>query len=589
VADDVSIVISAQDQASEVLKSIGKNTEKLAQTMSKSSVSTEKLQKGFSFAVKGFVAFKAASIAATASIKGLTASIAGMKASVEAFQLQEKVAKGMTQAQLDFASAMQKATNIGDEATLGLMKQAEAMGYTKELSGDLVLASAGLARKFGIDQKQAMDKLTSALMGNASAFDGLMPGLTRVHNEFSKLEIVNAAVAEGLQQLKDDTQTTTGAMARSSGAFGDLNEKIGALFDPIFRVTHTGLAVFAETLQTALGPAINLVNDGFASAQPYIEAFIKAMQTSAQVVGAAIEVMSSMVGGFFTFFTANVRTSASVAESFTSIFDQIARVVIKALTMVEVAWNNLPIVIRMAIDSTALILVRFANDVAHLFTVVIPAYTSWFATNFTNILRDGFNAAKTVITNFFTVAADLVQKGFTFITSRGTEGSIDFALSLSKALSTNLLDGFEATTDELPQIAERAATETEKALERDLGKAAGFLADQYESKVQERLDRLKTKLDTKVDVKAPDVVDMKLDVSAKLGNALSNIQASQAVTGRLLTKGRDDSLQRRMAQQGAEANRLLREIKENIRGVKENTGKEPKPVQGPQVEVIARA
>ena len=254
--------------------------------------------------------------------------------------------------------------------------------------------------------------------------------------------------------------------------------------------------------------------------------------------------------------------------------------------MVEVAWNNLPIVIQMAIDSTALILVRFANDVAHLFTVVIPTYTSWFATNFTNILRDGFNAAKTVITNFFTVAADLVQKGFTFITSRGTEGSIDFAMSLSKALSTNLLDGFEATTDELPQIAERAATETEKALERDLGKAAGFLADQYESKVQERLDRLKTKLDTKVDVKAPDVVDMKLDVSAKLGNALSNIQASQAVTGRLLTKGRDDSLQRRMAQQGAEANRLLREIKENIRGVKENTGKEPKPVQGPQVGVI---
>lgn len=560
MANDVNIVIGAQDQASKILQDVAKNTEKMAAQMGKSVNVTQGMKKTFDFAVKGFLAFKAASIAVSGAVKAVTASIAGMQSSVEAFQNQEKAAKGMTQAQLDFASALQKSTNIGDEATLSLMKYAETMGYTKEISDDVVLAAAGLARKFGIDQKDAIGKVTSALMGNTSAFEGLLPGLGRVYNEFQKLEIVQAAMAEGLQMLQEDTATTAGAMKRSEGAFGDLSEKIGALFDPIFQVTHTGLAVFAETMQTMLMPAIAMVNKAFESSKPLIDALIHSFQMAAVVAGTALEVILSMVGGFFDNFTKGAENSKIVGDLLKSTFENMASMIIKSLTFMEVAWNKLPTVIGFAVDSVLLFLEGMRADIAHTFTVVIPAYASWFGENFTNIISDTFVAAKKILTNFFERAAALVETGWTFLTSKGKEGAWDFAEALATAIATPLTSGFEATTDALPNIAERAATETEKRLSGQIGKSAQTLANEYERKVQERLDKLKTSMDTTVDIKQPKLQEMKLEVSGKLGNALSGIQAQQAVTGRLLTRGRDDTIQRRIFMKQAEAVQIMREM-----------------------------
>ena len=158
MANDVNIVIGAQDQASKILADVGKSTEKLAAQMSKASEQSSKTQKTFEFALKGFIAFKAAAMAATGAVKAVTASIAGMQASVEAFNTQEEAARGMTQAQLDFAASLQVATNVGDEATLGLLRQAEAMGATKDTSDDLVTAAVGLAEAFGINQAEALKK-----------------------------------------------------------------------------------------------------------------------------------------------------------------------------------------------------------------------------------------------------------------------------------------------------------------------------------------------------------------------------------------------------------------------------------------------
>ena len=560
MANDVNIVIGAQDQASKILADVAKNTEKMAAQMGKSVNVTQGMKKTFDFAVKGFLAFKAASIAVSGAVKAVTASIAGMQSAVEAFQKQEKAAKGMTQAQLDFAAALQKSTNIGDEATLALMKYTETMGYTKEISDDVVLAAAGLARKFGIDQKDAIGKVTSALMGNTSAFEGLLPVLGRVYNEFQKLEIVQAAMAEGLQMLQEDTNTTEGAMKRSGGAFGDLSEKIGALFDPIFRVTHTGLAVFAETMQTMLMPAIGMVNKAFESSKPLIDALIHSFQMAAVVAGTALEVMLSMVGGFFDNFTKGAENSKIVGDMLKTTFENMASMIIKSLTFMEVAWNNLPTVIGMAVNSVLLFLEGMRADIGYSMTVKIPAYVTWFAENFTKILTDGFNAAKAVLTNFFAAAVPLIESGFKVISTKGKEGATDFAFAFARASAVDLLEGFEATAEAMPDIAERAATETEKRLAAQIGTSAKTLANQYESKVQERLDRLKTSMDTKVEIDPPKLQEMKLEVSGKLGNALSGIQAQQAVTGRLLTRGRDDTIQRRIFMKQAEAVQIMREM-----------------------------
>lgn len=591
MANDVNIVIGAQDQASKILADVGKSTEKLAAQMSKASEQSSKTQKTFEFALKGFIAFKAAAMAATGAVKAVTASIAGMQASVEAFNTQEEAARGMTQAQLDFAASLQVATNVGDESTLGLLRQAEAMGATKDTSDELVTAAVGLAEAFGINQSEALKKVMQATNGNANALQELIPGIRTATTEEEKLALITQAAATGLEKLQADADTTKGAMERSAGAFGDLSEKIGALFAPIYKVTHTGLAIFAETLQTALGPAIDLVNNGFKGLQPYIDAFMEGMQAAAVVVGTAVEVIVSMAATFFNSFVGGVGQVHGATEFLVSVVDNMARFIIQGLTIVEVAWNNFPTVVKIAVDSAMLFLEGLRADVEHTLTVTIPAYATWFANNFTNILRDGFTAAKTVITNFFNLAGELVTTGFKFITSRGNEGAVDFAFALSNAISTPLLSGFEASTEALPDIAERSATEIEQRLRGQIGGAASVLADDYAEKMKERMDRLNAELSPKLDLSLKDLeakVDVKLgdQVTGEIQKISNSVQANSAVTGRLLTRGRDDSIQQKIAQQGAESNRLLEALRKATDGVK--AAIEQKPVdQGVNVEVVA--
>jgi len=301
----------------------------------------------------------------------------------------------------------------------------------------------------------------------------------------------------------------------------------------------------------------------------------------------------SITRTFFNAFIGGVGQASGFAEILKNTVENAGIFIVKALTMAEVAWNNFPTAVDLAVDSVLLFLEGMRADIEHTLTVVIPAYTSWFATNFSNIIRDGFNAAKTVITNFFTVAADLVQKGFTFITSRGTEGSIDFALSLSTALSTNLLDGFEATTEKLPDIAERATTETEKALLGNIGQNAMTLANEYEAALKPRIDALKASLGDeteltigdlqgKVDVKLPDKVSDQID---KIG---SSVQANSAVTGRLLTRGRDDATAQKIAEQTRDLSKYLEAVRKATEDVKNAV--ENKPVgEGAMVEILANA
>ena len=591
MADGVSIVIAAQDQASEVLKSIGKNTEKLASTMGKASEQTSKTQKTFDFAIKGFIALKAATMAAQAAMAGITAAFKGMEASVAAFNTQEEAARGMTQAQLDFAASLQVATNIGDEATLQLMKQAEMLGVSKEQTTDLALASAGLGESLRIDQAAAMKLVMQATNGNTAALSRYIPELKGVTDQTEAMAIIQRVASTGLEKLQEDADTTKGAMERSAGAFGDLSEKIGALFAPIYKVVHTGLAVFAETLQTALGPAIDLVNNGFEGLQPYIDGFIRSMQVAANVVGVAVEILISITQTFFNSFIAGASQAAGFADLLKNAVENAGIFIIKALTMVEVAWNNFGTIVEFTVNSVALFIEGMIEDFKHAFTVVIPAYAQWFGENFFNIIRDYFSLIITGLKNHLTNIGKIFQEIWEWIKSGMSGGVSELVSNLANIDFSGLTEGFEAQTQALPKITERATTATERALGQMVQSNASELANAYEAALRPRIDALKTSLGDEteltignlqgsVDVKLPDKVSDQID---KIG---SSVQANSAVTGRLLTRGRDDSTAQKIAEQTIELRKALEAVKQATEGVKGAI--EAKPVgEGAMVEVVA--
>lgn len=574
MANDVNIVIGAQDQASKILEDVGKSTEKLAEKLSEATDQTSKMQKTFDFAIKGFVLFKAGAMAVKGAAIAVKAAFDGMTASVDAFNTQEEAARGMTQAQLDFAASLQVATNIGDEATLALMKQAEMLGVSKDKTEGLVLASAGLGESLRMDQATAMKLVMQATAGNTAALSRYIPELKGVTDQTEALAIIQRVAGTGLEKLQDDANTTKGAMERSAGAFGDLSEKIGALFAPIYKVTHTGLAIFAETLQTALGPAIDLVSNGFDGLQPYIDAFMEGMQAAAIVVGTTVEVIISIIRSMSGAFTSYFGKSESTTEMLTRTIDNAATFIIKSLTFIEVGIANFGTVWQMAVDSAALTMVRFANDIEHTFTVVIPAYLTWFGENFVNIIRDALSFAFTIMQNYAKNIGEFWGNIGSWIAS-GMEGGIGgLAERLSEGMFVGLTDGFEAATSELPKIAARTATDTEKELARGLGESAMKLADQYDRKVRERTTKLQESLNMSLRIDAPDLVSLgalgQADTEAveqikdSLGKVEKSVQQGTAVSGRLLTMGTGDVVQARIMEYTRRSAELMNRMNERM-------------------------
>lgn len=509
---DIDITIAAKDQASQILDSVEKATNQLTRSVADMGKVSQASGKMFSLSLKGIAGIATGVGAAILAVKGVTAAIAGMGDSVEAFNVQEEAARGMTQAQQDFAAALQRSTNVGDEATLMLMRQAEMMGFSKDQSTDLTTAAIGLAESLGISQTEALKKVAQATSGNAGALGEFLPAIRNATTEAEKLAIVNETVNAGLQKLNDDTQTTRGAMERSAGAFGDLKEKVGELLEPLFRVTHQGLAVFAETMQVVLIPAIQTVQAHF-GALPLT-------------------------------------------------LDHITKFIVGSITAIEVVVTNLPMVWEMAVTLIALRIEQMRADVEHNFTVVIPAYFKWFTENAFNLLQDYFALQLTVISNFGQKLAKSFSAIFEFITSGFQGGLGGLAEKIGEAMSGSLVDGFEAKTQALPDIAARQMTGAEELLANDLAKMGMNLAGQFSDKFNERMEAFGIEGAKTVDLQltSPESIE----VVDKITKNIASVQALQANEQRLLNRGAAEDPSKIVAENTKRTNEKLDKLPQQI-------------------------
>lgn len=521
MADDINIVVGAQNKASQILADVEKSTKQLTRGIDKMAEKTEESGQTMQIGFKSMAAGAAVIGSLVAAAKGISAAFSGMNASVEAFNTQEEAARGMIGAQLEYAAALQKSTNIGDEATLALMKQAQFMGVSEGQLNDVATAAFGLTEAFGGSTEDNLKKINQAINGNADAFIEYLPQLKDAATQTEKMAIINEAAAGGLRKLQEDTGSTKGIMERASGAFGDLSEKIGELVEPIYRVVYQGFAVFAETLQTALMPAIDMVSGGFDVMGPVIEKIMEVFRTAAVVVGVAIEAVVSVVGSMVGSITGGAGDVAGASDLMSSAIREAAEFTIGALTMMEVGWSNLGSVVQFATDYVLLQVERMRADMEHVFVTVIPAHIIWFAQNFTNILSDMGNAALTVMSNMGQKIGDVLSVVFEFIGSKfnwlsdnvlniltnmgngaltvisnmgqkisesltvifdfiasGMEGGVSGLMSnLGESMAGSLLEGFEAKTQQMP--------DDSRELMSGIGDAmAGGLLDGFEAKTR---------------------------------------------------------------------------------------------------------
>lgn len=572
---DIDITIGAQDQASKILEDVNSSTGNLTRAVSNLGEESQETGSVVSLSFKsiagiaaGFTIAIGAAKAAGAAFQAVGEAIAGMRDSVDAFQRQEAAARGMTDAQLEFAASMQIATGVADESTLSLMRYAEAIGATKDNSDEMVLAAESLAAALGDDDAKGIIKdLTEAMLGDFGAMEELLPALRNIEDEQEKLAVINAAVARGYEGLQAKTESTTGVMQRSATAFNNLSEQVGALFEPIFRVTHQGLAIFAETVQTAMGPAVDKIGSGFAFVTPFVETFGEAMQATGVVVGAALDAIVSIASTFGQAIFGSFAGAGMASTTLTQMIDGMARAIITAITAVEVIVNNLGSVFDFGFSAAMLAVEGLRADFAHTFTVEIPAFATWFAQNFTAIMGDAFNAVAIAFGNMALKVIAVGDSLISWLKSGMTDGALDLGLAVSDALSGSLLEGFEATTAALPEIAGRAMTDTEKELSGRMGAIGSKIVGEFNETLGQRVSQLDAPINAQVELDVPDLAAMFNNQMAAAGLAGGGSGSSelQAQESRLLTRGSENEPLKKIEEYEREQLRLAKEQKEIAR------------------------
>lgn len=454
---------------------------------------------GLKAAAVGLQSAIAPLLAVFAAFKGATALTGFFGSAVEAYKTQELAARGATDAQKKWASEFQQAVGVGDEVTLALMRQAKQMGISEDRINDMISASAGLSEVLGTDLESAFRKVMQATEGNADALSEYIPGLKDLATNEEKFAKISEVAKQGLDQKRESMTQLIGVQQRATNSWGDMLEMVGEIIAPFRTLISQGIAVAAELLQQSLTPALGMARKAMENIKPAMDFVTKAV-----------------VGG---------------------------------ITAIEVVLTNLPEIWKLNVAMLKLSWVEFVEDLKHGFTVQLPQLIAWLGDNWQNIFRDMFSSTMTIAQNWFTNFGDMAKAAWDFIASGMQGGLSTLAADLSSIASRNLLEGFEATTQALPELIERSLTDEEQALKDTIGQLGSGLSDEFNSKFQNRMKSLIPGIET------PGIGGLGSaggGSTDSLGGRAASVATLQAQESRLLTRGTASDPQEQIAKTAEE-------------------------------------
>jgi hypothetical protein len=472
-------------KSTEAVTKFGKATTKTAGKTNELAIATGVLaaayvaMKGVKAVLRSVTALNSAYDTQTEAVKGLEVALRlqGSAVDVESKRLQA------------FASDMQKLTGVGDEVTLGLMRQAAMLGVDADQLDDAAKAAIGLSEATGKGLEESLMLVQKGLEGDLNAFGEVIPAIRTMKTEEEKLAAVLALSQRGLEAKAEASNTVAGMSERASGAVGDLMESVGALLAPVRMLISSGIKTLAESLQTLLVPAVAYAEEVLANIGP--------------LMGYVKEKVIAAVNG-----------------------------IVAAFTWLEVEFTNLDKIWEIWVAIAELSMIKTVEIIKWAFTEVIPQYAAWFGENFVNLIRDGLNLAYTITVNRIAKIVDALAALWDFIASGG---SSDVIGQLGEIAGRSYLEGFESSLTSLPDVAGRAISEREKELAGTVTRIATDLGDQFSKKFAERMigvsDGLSDDFDSSIDLKSAGLL------GAGGGGGKSGDANLSAKESRLLSRG----------------------------------------------------
>jgi len=125
----------------------------------------------------------------------------------------------------------------------------------------------------------------------------------------------------------------------------------------------------------------------------------------------------------------------------------------RAWAIASYAVTNWKETLHLALVGAVYGIVRFANQVVHFIGTVIPDFLMWLGRNWRQVFTDILNATALVLVNLYDNITGFFKAVWSWLKGDGFNWQW-----------TGLLEGFESTLEELPQIAERQIGPLEKSL-----------------------------------------------------------------------------------------------------------------------------
>lgn len=429
----------------------------------------------------GFRSMASGAMMAGTAVAGLSIAMVGMGTSTAMATEKNQAVFGVMLKDMEQGKAV--VASLQNSAAVGLFDNDEVLN-----SGRL-LFKAGVA---AVDLSAKTDQLATI----AAATSTELGDLTRIYQQGANRgsfgqDKINQMAERGID-IYHALEATTG---KSGAALADMisSGKIGITeMDAALAHLTEGNGIYAGSLETLGGTTSGmlatiktnimqalgtLMGAGTEARKPFLEMLAGWSESIKANIAAVTPVVSQFMATIKGMFggLANVATTTygSLFGGASATFGGILSVVMEWVTKFRWFFENIVPVVQFTGLMITSIMVTAFNDIAYWLTDTMPAYLTWFGENWKNIFSDIFNGTMAVFTNLGKNIAMAMTQIWAFITSGGT-AELQFAW-------TPLLDGFQSTVAQLPDIPERAMTELEQSLQEQTQQIGTQLADSFDA------------------------------------------------------------------------------------------------------------
>lgn len=198
---------------------------------------------------------KAVGIATTAYF-GARGLISGLSSVITLAGEQEQAEKKLSfalgrtsKALLDQATALQKTTRFGDEATIAQMGFLASIGFTEEKIQQVIPVAMDLAEATGMSLESAVRNTAKTFSGMAGELGELVPQIRELTAEQMKAGEAVKVMGDLFEgQASAQAETLTGKLEQTKNAVGDAGESLGELLAPTVILTANAVAFLSDKL-----------------------------------------------------------------------------------------------------------------------------------------------------------------------------------------------------------------------------------------------------------------------------------------------------------------------------------------------------